>query len=142
MLTSCSITALNITDFHSIGQHACQSEWYALWILLAVHSDFETVAKVDVHDLAGDPVEHKIGRMAISQTEDIADHGHNCERSGVICAPIKPSLRALALQPQDPVKVLACCVIKSVSKDLYLLHQGETIIVWRHLQHDAVLNVE
>ena len=90
MLTCCSIAAFDITNFHSVCQHAGEAERHALGVFLAVHGDFETVAEINVHNLSGHAVEHEIGRVAIAQAENVPDHGHDSERACIVGAAVEP----------------------------------------------------
>ena len=90
MLARCSVATFYVTDFHSVRQHAGETERYTFRVLLAMHGHLETITEIDVHNLAGDPVQHQVGRMAITKTEDITDHGHYGERACVIRTTIKP----------------------------------------------------
>jgi hypothetical protein len=107
-----------------------------------VHGDFETIAEINVHNLAGDAIEHKVGRMAIAQTENVADHGHDGERSGIVSTAIEPCFRGFGFEPEHAIEILAGCVVKRISKDFDLLHERKAVVVRRHLQHNSVLNVE
>jgi len=80
--------------------------------------------------------------MAIAQSENVTNHGHDTQRSRVIRPPLKPGLRALTLEPKHTVQIFACGVIHSVTKDFDLLHESEIVIVRGHLKHDPMLNVE
>ncbi|KAI6776023.1 hypothetical protein HG530_002781 [Fusarium avenaceum] len=93
-------------------------------------------------DLSGDTVEHQVGRMTITQSKDVAHHRHDTKRACVVCSSLKPSLRRLGLEPQHAVQVLTCGVVQRITKHLNFLHQGEVVVVGRHLQHDAMLDVE
>lgn len=55
-------------------QHPSQTEGNLLREFFSVHGDFETIAKVDVHDFPGTPLKKEIGRMPVSETKDMADH--------------------------------------------------------------------
>ena len=90
VLASRPVATFDITNFHGIRQHARETERHAFWVLLPVHGYFETVAEINVDDLAGDTVQHQVTRVAITETQDVTDHGHDGERTRVVCAAIKP----------------------------------------------------
>lgn len=142
MLTRDAEAALNVADLHGVRQHARQAEGHPLGVLLALHGHLEAVAKVDVHNLARDSVEHQVRRVAVTQSENVSNHGHDAQRARVICAALQPGLGRLGLEPENTVQVLARRVVEGVAKHLDLLHQRQVVIVGRHLQHDAVLNVK
>ena len=133
MLTCCSITAFDITNFHGIRQHAGEAERYTLGVFLAVHGDFETVTEINVHNLSGHAVEHEIGRVAIAQTKNVPDHGHDGKRACVVGTTIEPGFRRFGLEPEHAVEILAGGVVQRVAKDFNLLHECETVVVRRHL---------
>ena len=66
MLTGRAETALNVADFHRIREHACEPEGDPLGILFPLHCHLETVAKVNVNDLASDAVKHQVARMPVT----------------------------------------------------------------------------
>jgi hypothetical protein len=142
VLTSCSVAAFDVANFHGKREHSCETEWHSLRVLLAMHCDFETVTEVNVHNFTGDAVKHEVGGMSVAQTEDIANHGHDRKGACVVGTPVEPGFRALALEPKNAVQVLACGVVQSVAEHFNLLHKREIIIVGCHLQHDPVLDVE
>jgi hypothetical protein len=55
-----------------------------------MHGHLEAVSEINVDDLAGDPVQHQVTRVAIAETQDVTDHGHDGERACIVCAAIKP----------------------------------------------------
>ena len=59
---------------HRMREHARQPEGDLLGVLLAVHRDLETVAEVDVYDLAREALEHQVRRVPVTQTQNVADH--------------------------------------------------------------------
>lgn len=142
MLACCSITAFNVANFHGIRQHARQAERHALGVLLAVHGDLETVAEINVHNLARYAIKHEIRGMAIAQTENVAHHGHDGEGARVVCSTVEPGFGGFRLEPENAVEILACGIIQSVAKDFDFLHKREAVVIRCHLQHDAVLNVK
>ena len=127
------VAAVNVADFHGEGQHAREAEGDPLGVFLAVHGDFEAVAEVDVDYFAGDAVEHEVAWMAVTEAEDVAYHGHDRQGAGVICATLEPGLGGLGFEPEDAVEVLAGGVVHGVREYFDLLHQGEVVVIGRHL---------
>lgn len=84
---------------HRMCEHTSESERDFLGELLAMHCDFETVAKVDVHDLASLAPQHEVGRVAVSKTEYVADHAVDCERPGKRRTAFEPVFRVDAFKP-------------------------------------------
>lgn len=50
---------------------------YTFGILVTQHGHFEAIAKVNVDELAGASLEHDVGRVPVSEAEDVAHHGHH-----------------------------------------------------------------
>jgi hypothetical protein len=142
MLTRCPVATFDVTNFHGIRQHAREAERHALRVLLAMHRHLEAVSKINVDDLAGNPVQHQVTRVAIAETQNIPDHGHDGKRARVVGTAIEPRLRTLGFEPKDTVEILACGVVEGVAEDFDFLHEGEAVVVGSHLKHDAVLDVE
>lgn len=142
MLTRRSEASFDVANLHGEREHSCETEWYPFWILLAVHGNFETVTEINVHDLAGDTIKHKVGRVPVAQTKNVANHGHDSERARVVSTSVEPGFGALTLEPENTVQVLACRVIQCIAEHFDLLHERKVVIVRCHLQHDSVLNVE
>jgi hypothetical protein len=141
-LASDTVASFDVADLHCEGQHTRETEWHTFGILLSVHSHLETVTEIDVHHTTGCTIEQQVGRVSIAQTKNVTNHGHDTKRSGVVGASLKPGLRALTLEPQDPVEIFAGGIVHSISENLDLLHESKAVVVWCHLQHDSVLNVE
>ena len=68
------VVAFDTAHLHGIYQHTRESERDCFWKLFSVHGHLKTVPEVDVQNLSGISVEHEIGRMAISETKNIAYH--------------------------------------------------------------------
>src|SRR5690606_33345598 len=79
-------TALDVANFHGIGEHTGEPERHALGILLAFHRHFEAVAKVDMDDLSRNAVEHQVRRMPVAESEDVPHHGHDGQGPGIVSA--------------------------------------------------------
>ena len=50
--------------------------------------------------LSGEAVEHEVGRVPVSEAEDVADHAHHRQRPGVARAPLEPRLAVVRLEPE------------------------------------------
>lgn len=99
-----------------------------------MHSNFETVTKVNVYHFTGDAFEQHIGRMSIPKTEDMSNHAIHCQRSGVCGTTLQPMLGVCTLKPQYSIKILASGILKAVFEDLDLLEEGEILVVRCHLE--------
>ena len=107
-----------------------------------MHSDLETITEINVDDLAGNPIEHQVGWMSVTETEDVSDDRHNTQRPCVVCATIEPGLRTLTLEPEHSVEILTSSIVQGVAEDLNLLHESQVVVIRRHLKHDTMLDVE
>lgn len=74
--------------------------------------------------------------MAISETENVSDHRHDCKRATVIAPAVEPCFRISTLEPEDPVKVLTCRVVERVLEHFELLHEAEMLKVGSHLSSE------
>lgn len=45
-----------------------------------------------MHDLPTDPVQHEVGRMSVSESQNVTDHGHDGQGASVIGASLEPNL--------------------------------------------------
>ena len=136
------VGAVDVGDFHGEGEHAREAEGHALRVLVAVHGHFEAVAEVDVDDFAGYPVEHQVRGVSVAETEDVAYHGHHCERARVVGAAFEPGFRGFGFEPEDTVEIFPCSIVHSVAEDFDLLHECQVVVIRSHLEHDSVLDVE
>ena len=59
---------------HCVNEHAGEAERDFFGKLFSRHRHLEAVAEVDVHDLATDAAEHKVGRMTIAEAENVTHH--------------------------------------------------------------------
>ena len=134
--------ALDATDFHGLDQHARETEWHFFGELGAVAGDLEAVAEVDVDDFARVAVEQQVGGVPVAETQDVADDRGGGERAHIRGAALEPCLGRARLEPQNAVQVLTGCVVERVLEHLDLLQHGEAVVVGRHLEHEAVLDVE
>eukprot|EP01137_Pigoraptor_chileana_P037296 Opistho-2@34174 len=137
-----AIIALNSAHFHRIDEHTRETERDALGKFFAVHCHLETIAEVDVQDFPREAVEHKVGGMAVPKSKNIADHRHDGQGARVVCPAVQPALRVDAFEPKHLVQVLPSRVVQGVTKHLNFLDEREVVVVRRHLQHEAVLNVQ
>ena len=136
------VAAVDVADLHGEGEHAREPEGDPLRVLLPRHGHLEAVAEVDVDDLARDAVQHQVARVPVPEPEDVPHHRHHGQRARVVGAPLEPGFGRFGFQPQHAVEVLARRVVHGVGEDFDFLHEGEVVVVWCHLQHDAVLDVE
>ena len=74
MLTGRPVASFNVADLHGVGQHSSQTERHSFGVLFSVHGDLETVTEINVHNLARNSVKHEVGRMAITQAENVSNH--------------------------------------------------------------------
>jgi len=77
---------------HRIDEHASKSERDLFGELFARHGHLEAVAEVDVHNLATDATKHQVGRMSVTQAENVTHHRHHCQRPRVVGTSVKPYL--------------------------------------------------
>ena len=82
--------AFDARDFHRVDKHTREAERDLLRELVAVHSNLEAVAEVDVEDLAGVAVEHEVRRVPVAEAEDVPDHGHDRQAPRVRRPPLEP----------------------------------------------------
>ena len=135
------VAAVDVADLHGESEHTCKTEGHALWVLFAVHGHFEAVAEVNVNHFARDAVQHQVGWVTVAKAEDVTDHGHYSQGPGVVGSTLEPGLRALALEPENTIEIFSSRVIHGVTEDFHLLHQCEIVIIRRHLEHDAMLDI-
>ena len=90
VLASNSERTLNVADFHGIRQHARQSEGNPFRVFLSFHRNLETITEINVDDLSSDAVKHEVRRVTVAQTQNVANHGHDTERSRVVCSSLEP----------------------------------------------------
>ena len=117
-----------------MGEHSCETERNLLRELFAVHSDFETVSEIDVYDLSGATFQKDVGRMSVTQAQDMANHAVDGKGPSVCRSSFKPMLRIRALQPQHTVKVLSRRILQSIFKDFDLLQKAKAFVIRSHLQ--------
>ena len=53
-----------------------------------------------MHGLAREAVQHQVGRVAVAEAEDVADHRHDGERAREVGAPLQPLFGGGRLGPQ------------------------------------------
>ena len=141
-LASNFVAAVDVADFHRKGEHTSKTERNTFRVFLAVHGYLEAITEIDVDDLARNAVEHQVRRVAIAKPQNVADHGHCCEGACEVGSTVEPRFGALALKPEDTVEIFTSGVVHCVAKYFDLLHKSEIIVVWCHLQHNSVLDVE
>lgn len=74
------------SDLHSVREHPREPERYFLGEFLAMHSNLETIAEIDMNNLASATLQQQIRRVPISQAENVTNHTINRERPSVCCA--------------------------------------------------------
>ena len=99
-LAGAAEVALEAADAHRVDEHAREAKGDLLGELVAVQRHLEAVAEVDVQDLARVAVQHQVGRVAVAEPEDVADHRHDRERARVVGAPEQPVLGVARAQPE------------------------------------------
>ena len=57
--------------------------------------------KSATHDLTRHTIDEQVGRMAIAQTNDMADHAHHRERACKVGPSLEPGFAIRALEPED-----------------------------------------
>jgi len=107
-----------------------------------VRRHLEAVAKVDVKDLARQTVEHQVGRVAVAEAENVADHAHDGERTREVGPALEPRLRRRRLHPEHAVQVHPLGARERMLEDLDALHERERVEIGREMQHEPVLEVE
>lgn len=83
-------------------------------------------------------MEHEIGGMPITKTEDVSDHAHDSQAAREVRAALEPHLAVATLQPQHLVKVQTGCLLQRVAKDFNLLDERKMLKIWCHLEDDPV----
>lgn len=51
---------MNLNPSEYLDKHPCETKWNLFRVLFALHRHFKAVAKVDVHNFAGKPIQHQI----------------------------------------------------------------------------------
>lgn len=78
--------------------------------------------------------------MPITKAEDVADHGHHCQASRVVCPTLEPHLRILALNPENGLQVLAQGLLESMAEDFNLIGKWTNVKVFTEALHQVVID--
>ena len=79
--------------------------------------------------------------MPVSQTKDVADHGHDRQAAGVVRPSLQPDLRVGTLHPQDHLEILTERLLEGVPEDFDFVREWASLKVLTEAVHQSVVDV-